>query len=123
MDKNLSLDTIANGALKERFADELQKVLENIKDPNTEATKERNISVKLSFKPDKKRNQVGIKIECKSSTAAYETIDSVALLYQENQQMVLEEFKTGPMEGQTAVEEYESNEKVTRPLFKNAISN
>lgn len=51
----VQLDTIANGGLVERFEDALQRVIENITDPNTDATATRAVTVKLTFKPTKDR--------------------------------------------------------------------
>ncbi|EJI7260799.1 hypothetical protein NFX11_001939, partial [Enterococcus faecalis] len=40
---NLDLSTIGEGALQERFIASMEKVIENILDLNTEATKKRSV--------------------------------------------------------------------------------
>ena len=53
--KELSLSTICDGAAVERFDYELQRVLENILDPNTEAKEPREITLKVKIKPTEDR--------------------------------------------------------------------
>lgn len=47
----LNLKEIANGAVQELFENELCKILENIKDPNTSLKKGRVLSINFTFKP------------------------------------------------------------------------
>ena len=65
----INLATIAKGALTEQFDIEMQKVLENITDPNTAAVKERTISITLKLKPNQSRNGASIAIATKSNLA------------------------------------------------------
>ncbi len=61
--------TLANfmgGALEERFAGELARVLDNIRDPNTPALGKREIIVKFTLDPEDSR-EVG-DIECTVSS-------------------------------------------------------
>jgi len=51
----LSLITLKGGAAIEMFDFELQKVLDNIMDPNTVAEAVREITLKVKIKPDKDR--------------------------------------------------------------------
>ena len=53
--QRLDLSTFRGGAIAERFALELERVVENIQDPNTEPTKTRKIEVSLTFRPDESR--------------------------------------------------------------------
>ena len=62
----LSLATIGGGAALEKFQDELQKVVENILDPNTEAKTKRSIVIKVDIVPTPERNMGAILV---SSTA------------------------------------------------------
>ncbi|MFV0470321.1 MAG: hypothetical protein ACK5MK_15535 [Dysgonomonas sp.] len=60
----MNLNEIGNGGLQELFAHELDKVLKNIKDPNTDAKAKRTVTIKLEIKPDEQRmvGQVGINV-------------------------------------------------------------
>lgn len=66
----INFDTLANGAAKERFNYELEKVLENIKDPNTKDTKVRKLTLTICFKPTEDRDLAEVSIEAKSTLAA-----------------------------------------------------
>lgn len=51
MSINLTLGSIGLGAVEERFSIELQKVIENIQDVNTEAEKKRTITITMDIVP------------------------------------------------------------------------
>ncbi|MEK5479915.1 hypothetical protein NYE70_23755 [Paenibacillus sp. FSL R5-0407] len=48
----IKLESLADGSISERFNQELQKVLINIADPNTEAKTTRKINISLTIKPN-----------------------------------------------------------------------
>lgn len=52
------INTIGNGAAVEKFAIELARVLDNIRDPNTQATAKRKIVMEWVFEPDEDREKV-----------------------------------------------------------------
>ena len=62
----MSLTNLGDGAAIEQFDEELQKVLDNIVDPNTEAKQVRKIILTVSIKPDDDRSIGEICIECDS---------------------------------------------------------
>jgi hypothetical protein len=49
---SIDLNTFANGALAERANEELQKILENIADPNTDAKKKRKLTLTITLSAD-----------------------------------------------------------------------
>ncbi|MDM5430282.1 replication terminator protein [Bacillus mycoides] len=51
----LDLNNLADGALAEKVDLEFERVLKNMKDPNTDPTKARSITITISFKGNKKR--------------------------------------------------------------------
>jgi hypothetical protein len=63
------LSDLAGGAVEERWQAELHKALENIEDPNTDARKAREITIKVTILPDETRNAgaVGISATVKLS--------------------------------------------------------
>jgi len=72
----LSLVKIGGGVAEELFLEELQKVLDNIVDPNTEEKAIREITIKFKFKPNESRGHVNIFISSASKlgpTKAYPT--------------------------------------------------
>ncbi|MBW2596738.1 MAG: replication terminator protein [Deltaproteobacteria bacterium] len=68
--EGLSLANIKNGAAIEAFDLVLQDVLINIQDPNTEAKDEREITLRVKFKPDEDRFLSATGIECWPSKVA-----------------------------------------------------
>lgn len=65
----VTLDTLAQGAAIEKFEDELNRVLENILDPNTKPTAARSVTLVVSFKPDEDRSFANTLIEVKAKLA------------------------------------------------------
>ncbi len=57
---DLPLSDLAQGAIQEKLDYELNKIFENIHDPNTEATDKRTVTIKLDFKPDDNRQTVSV---------------------------------------------------------------
>ena len=62
-----SILEMATGAIKERVDYEMGKVVDNILDLNTEATKARKVSVTLELKPDSERRTIMVKAVAKST--------------------------------------------------------
>jgi hypothetical protein len=57
---DLPLSFMANGAIQEKLDCELEKIFDNIHDPNTEAKDKRAITIKLEFVPDDNRQTVKV---------------------------------------------------------------
>lgn len=74
--QELNLANLGGGVAVEKFQDELHRVVENIQDPNTEATAKRRITLTVTFKPHKERGHGKVELSCESKLApslAYET--------------------------------------------------
>jgi len=67
---DVSLDTLAGGALPEKFAHQLRLVLDNILDPNTEAEQKRSIEIKITFRPEDDRARVDADVDIRAKLAA-----------------------------------------------------
>ena len=62
----VTLENIGGGACTEKFGIELERVIENILDPNTDS-KAREIVLRVKIKPsDKNRTQTGVEVHCYS---------------------------------------------------------
>ena len=57
---DLPLSELAQGAIQEKLDYELNKIFDNIHDPNTEPTDKRTVTIKLDFKPDDNRQTVTV---------------------------------------------------------------
>jgi len=69
MPDQISLINLGGGAAVEKFQIELNQVLANIMDVNTDEGK-REIVLKVEFKPSRDRDACDIRIHCKSKLAA-----------------------------------------------------
>lgn len=57
---------LARGAIKERTEVELQKIIENITDPNTDPKKKRQMQITIDFLPDAERQTISLNTVVKS---------------------------------------------------------
>lgn len=90
MAKIISLDRLCGGALLERFTMEMAKIGRNIMDPNTDPEKNRTLTIKLTFKPDKGRK--GIK------TSIATSVNLAPPLADETMLLIGQDLRTGRIE-------------------------
>lgn len=57
-------------AIEERVDYEMDKVIQNILDPNTKATAKRKITLTIELTPDDERRTIGVSVTAKSTLAA-----------------------------------------------------
>lgn len=74
--KKVTLETIGGGALRELFNAELERVMVNIRDVNTDPAQKRTITMTVEFKPGAKREDAEVKLKCKSSLAGILTVNT-----------------------------------------------
>lgn len=67
--QHINMEEFANGAFTAQINREIQKVTENIQDPNTDATAKRRVTVVIEFKPNEARNFVTTGVQAKSTLA------------------------------------------------------
>jgi len=67
--QEITLGTLAHGAADELFRAALEKVLENIEDPNTDHKKARLISLKFALSSDEERRIGDVEITCEVKLA------------------------------------------------------
>lgn len=65
----IDLNTIADGALQEKFNVEFTKVLENLKDPNTKPNFKRKLIVELTFQTNEERELSIVTVDTKTKLA------------------------------------------------------
>lgn len=100
----LSLDNIGLGALKEQFGIELQKVLENISDPNTDAKKARKVTISVTLKPNEKRNIAMMSLQAKCSLVPSGAIETEIYIDRDKNGEVIAEELHGQLPGQMKME-------------------
>lgn len=67
--KHFNLEEFSGGKLSVQLNKALEKITENVQDPNTDAQKVRKINVSISFRPNDERNFVATTVETKLSLA------------------------------------------------------
>lgn len=71
-----SLANLKEGAVIEQFDQELMAVIENIADPNTDATEARKITLTVTLKPRKERDLCNITIACRTKLSGNANMES-----------------------------------------------
>lgn len=108
----IKLDDLQGGALSEKINYELQAIFNNIKDPNTEQTKTRTLTISLKFKPNKKGDMVELTPALKTTLAPATTEPTTIIVERnfETGKVVAKEYN-GQIEGQVNMEELENELK------------
>ncbi|MDE6661992.1 MAG: hypothetical protein K2K46_01490 [Lachnospiraceae bacterium] len=73
---DVNLNSIGGGALQERFNREFEKVVKNMKDPNTSYKETRKVTITLTFKQDEDRNTAVCTCEVQSKLAKAKSFDT-----------------------------------------------
>lgn len=73
----VTLISLGGGALVEHFDIELERVLKNIEDVNTNPTGARTITLKVTFKPNEERQVADVKIDASSKLASIKPTKTV----------------------------------------------
>lgn len=119
----LNLKDIANGAVQELFENELDKILENIKDPNTSLKKARKLTINFTFKPlQDDRDIVSVDINTKSTLAQVEGVATQILIDKAENRLNAVEFNKNTMKGQQVLEDLSHQELQQDIKEKNIIS-
>lgn len=101
---SIDLNSFANGALAERANEELQRILENIADPNTDAKKKRKLTLTITLAADNRRDVILTNVVAKSTLAPAEPIEAKLLMDLDNEGKVTgAELKSG-IKGQTFID-------------------
>lgn len=74
--QTVKLETIAGGAVRELFEAQLDLVLANIADINTDPAQPRTITITLAFKPGAKRETANVTVKCASKLAGILTVNT-----------------------------------------------
>lgn len=80
MSVKLSVETLYNGGVAEVLMAELNKVVQNILDPNTEPKKERSVTLKMKIKPNEQRNMAELRVETTSKLCPNQPIETSIMI-------------------------------------------
>jgi|SRR5699024_6350025 len=92
----VNLNEFAEGALAARFNEELQKVLDNIADPNTDPAKARTLTVTVKVYGDERRDVVNTGVTVKSKLLPAKEADTKMMMgVDDNGNIIGKELKSG----------------------------
>jgi hypothetical protein len=105
MSRIVDLNSFANGAVAERFNLELQKLLENIADPNTDPKKARKLVLTVKVSGNENRDIADVEVEAKLTLAPAKPIESKLVIDRDNKGKIIgAELKSG-VKGQTFIDD------------------
>ncbi|WOK48384.1 hypothetical protein RIM73_04790 [Streptococcus equi subsp. equi] len=106
MEKTIKLDlsAIGEGGLQEKVDKELEKVFDNILDPNTDIKTKRKLTITLTMAPDETREVVSTSMEVKSTLAPQTGVATTVLVGQKDGKVYANELKS-KIPGQTYFDE------------------
>jgi hypothetical protein len=76
----VTLSTLAEGAVLELFQAELNKVLDNIADVNTDPEAKREISIKVRIAPNEKREMADVVVDVTSKLGSFKPVSTLMYL-------------------------------------------
>ncbi|GAB7387394.1 replication terminator protein [Bacillaceae bacterium] len=93
---SIDLSSFAGGAVVERFNIELQKILENVADPNTDPKKARKLQLTLTIKADENRDIANVSIQTKTTLVPAKEIETKLIMDRDSRgRIVGQELKSG----------------------------
>lgn len=75
-----SLSDLMDGSVEERFNAELDKVWQNVYDPNTDPKKARTLTLKVKIIPSERRDSCDFRVNVTSSLAPYADLTQTVML-------------------------------------------
>lgn len=76
----LKIETLAGGAVVEALEHEIQNMLNNIADPNTEAKKPREVRLVIKVKPNEHRNMADVLVQTSSKLVPAAPLETSILI-------------------------------------------
>lgn len=105
------LDELMDGALTERFNYEMERVLNNVFDMNTDARKKRQIQIVIDIVPNERRDAAEFVVDVKSKLAPPIAVAQTVMIYQDDDGNVTATEITGQVPGQM---DFEGNVSIPR---------
>ena len=75
-----SLSDLMDGSVEERFNAELDKVWQNVFDPNTDPKKTRTLTLKVKIIPNERRDSCDFRVNVTSSLVSYTDMSQTVML-------------------------------------------
>lgn len=101
---NFSIDQVADGGAQVKLNRALEKIAENIMDPNTDPTKKRKLQMNVTFEPAKSGEAVDVDVQVKTTLAPEVSVGTTLLIGKDSTgKAVVNELKSGA-KGQTFID-------------------
>lgn len=101
---NVDIANLAGGAMAERINRELQKLAENVMDPNTRADAVRTLTISIKIKPNEARQLGAADIEVKSSLVPAKGVPTAFVFdFDKDGKAIMKELNTGNDRNQLAM--------------------
>lgn len=98
------LDELMDGALTERFNYEMERVLNNVFDPNTNPKAKRQIQIVIDITPNERRDAAEFKVDVKSKTAPPVAVTQTVFLAMDDYGNVTATEMTNQVPGQINID-------------------
>ena len=115
-----SILDMARGAIKERTDYEMAKIIDNILDVNTNATKKRTLTLTAEFSPDSDRQQIGVRVVAKSKLEPTDPVSTSLYITGDREGVVTAVEMVPQVPGQQNLNGEEQEEPAYLRLIKNA---
>ena len=115
-----SILDMARGAIKERTDYEMAKIVDNILDVNTNATKKRTLTLTVEFSPDSDRHQISVRVVAKSILEPTNPISTNLYITDDCEGVVSAVETISQIPGQQNLNGEEQEEPAYLRLIKNA---
>ena len=98
----MDLNSLCGGEFQGKLLMELEKVIQNINDPNTDAKKKRKLAVTFTFTPNKTRDAAQLDITWKPTLVSAEESSTTIMIGREGNQIIASEINN-QIPGQTFI--------------------
>ena len=104
-----SLDDLMDGGVRERFKTELDKVWNNVYDPNTDPEKTREIILRVKITPNQQRDSANFRVDVTSKLAPMESLQQTVLLSLTGSGQIIATERTAQIPGQLDIDGNETS--------------
>ena len=99
-----SLSDLMDGGVEERFNQELERVWDNVCDPNTPAKAARKVTLEVKIVPTERRDSCDFKVSCTSKLAANCELSHTVMLNFGDDGSIIATERTNQLPGQLDIE-------------------
>lgn len=92
---DLNLNKILDGAVQEKFEEEMEAVLNNIHDINTDPSKARKVVIEFKISSDSRRETLSVEVNSKHTTVGKEPVSATLLTGEDSKGVHAKELKSG----------------------------